>query len=51
MVFCPWCLDWFPLESFIDLQTPPAYMNRLPPIWKHGGESGCKKLFPLVIEA
>lgn len=51
MVFCPWCKAWFPLETFIALQTPPGYENTLPPIYKHGGPDSCKKLFPVLVEA
>lgn len=45
--WCPWCEDWFPLEVFTQLQTPPRYEHRCPPIYKHGGEGGCKSLFSI----
>lgn len=48
---CPWCKTWHPLETFIALQTPPDFQNQCPPIYKHGGPEGCKKLFSLFIEA
>lgn len=49
---CPWCEEWGPKEVFPALQTPPGYdKTQCPPIYKHGGEGGCKKLFSLYEQA
>lgn len=45
MLRCPWCETWEPLEAFVQLQTPPGYPNQCPPVYKHGGERGCKSVF------
>lgn len=50
-MYCPWCKDWDAFEAFITLQTPPEHEDHCPPIFKHGGEEGCKKLFALYEEA
>lgn len=51
MLLCPWCETWHPLEDYIALQTPPKYPDDCPPIYKHGGVDGCKKLFSLFVRA
>lgn len=50
-IFCPWCEDWFSQEAFIQLLQPLAYKHLCPPIYKHGGPDGCKRLFPIAEEA
>lgn len=50
MLLCPWCGTWNHLEDYIALQLPPNYHNQIAPIFKHGGEGGCKKLFAPIIE-
>ncbi len=49
MLCCPWCEEWAPLEDYTALQTPPLHTDQCPPIFKHGGGSGCKKLFSLYV--
>lgn len=49
-LWCPWCEEWFPLESYTTLQTPPNSSAMCVPIYKHGGTRGCKKLFAPVVE-
>lgn len=45
---CPWCETWDPKDAYTQLQSPPHYSRtQCPPIYKHGGISGCKKLFAL----
>lgn len=51
MLLCPWCETWDPLESYTALQTPPNFPLQCPPVFKHGGENGCKKLFALFSPA
>jgi hypothetical protein len=50
-MYCPWCREWDAFQAFIALQTPPGHENHCPPIFKHGGQLGCKKLFSLYEEA
>lgn len=50
MMRCPWCEGWAPLEDFTALKTPPNHLDECPPIFKHGGERGCKQLFALFVE-
>jgi hypothetical protein len=47
MLMCPWCEEWHPLESYIVLAIPPNHPEQCSPVYKHGGEGGCKKLFSL----
>jgi hypothetical protein len=48
MMMCPWCLIWEPLENYTMLQSPPNHSDQTAPIYKHGGQRGCKKLFSLA---
>ena len=47
MLQCPWCEKWEPLESYTMLQLPPNHTRQCLPVYKHGGESGGKKLFSI----
>ena len=50
-IFCPHCEEWAPSEAFIALQTPHRrYAHVSPPIVKHGGVDGCKRLFSIAEE-
>lgn len=51
MLHCPWCHKWAPLESYTALQTPPLHLNQCPPVYKHGGEGGCRGVFSLFQKA
>lgn len=44
---CPWCGEWADILEYTVLQQPPNFSRQTAPIYKHGGERGCKKLFSL----
>lgn len=46
---CPWCGEWERVESYTQLQIPPNFPKQCAPIYKHGTEWGCKKLFALAV--
>lgn len=48
---CPWCGEWKDILEYTVLQIPPNHPEQCSPIYKCGGEGGCKKLFSLDMSA
>lgn len=48
-MYCPWCQDWDSILTFTLLHSPPGHDDHCVPIFKHGGPSGCKRLFSPVM--
>jgi hypothetical protein len=51
MILCPWCERWAPKEAFTELLSPAKYTAQCAPIYKHGGDAGCKRLFSIAEQA